>query len=468
MKYILMLFALYFVVPKTPAQTLIATSNDPYALANHNQRKIVRDADTNVYIVYTTLEDSSHIIKGLSYNNSLMEWGDPFVICEGNNPSLAISADNKFFLLYESNDAVSQIHSALSEDFILWQNIMNVSQSNYTCRIPVADVDSAGVVNVFWIEHISDINESLLYSTIQEGSLTNSVIVCSKTIIHDVAIANHLQYLTNSFYFALQFENDSLQFFYSADYLNTLDTIHSSTGNMPCITYNNMENYTPEMHIARFLYNTPEHLFEFEYSYEVGFLNSYELNLQPADYLCIDNLMPPIGYSFLYMDNGSLQHIFSYGAMFSTMHIMETLNGGAITYPSIAYRHYNPLYVDFIWLDGNGIYHLQDEKHIYTPHVPEIPDTNSLTVSGNPNPFSDQIVLQVNSTNANEIPIIEIYNTSSQLIDRISPFDNKGYSFKYLWQGKNSNGGIVKPGIYIVLCIQGDLRHASKIVYKPL
>ena len=452
-------------------QTLIATSNNPNATANHNQRKIVRDYE-NVYVVFKTFENQEFMIKGVMFSFDDGEWSAEIDIANGNNPTLAISPDGKIHLIYESNDVAPQIMHTASEDFINWLPAHELSGSVYPCRVPVADIDSDGILNVFWIEDVDEMQDNLVYSSVSNDTIVETRFVCAKEEIVDVAVANHLQYYLNDLFFAIAFNEDSIQFFHSMNYLDSFDTLYQATGTMPCITYNSIDEFMMDEGLVRLLYiDEFDALIEFEYMVEFGSGWEHQLPVGLVDYVCIDDISPPIGHSFLYMQNGYLKHGFSYGSMFSWYELMETISGNGISNPSIAYKHFNPLYVDFIWMEewaqDFNIYHMQDEKHVFMPQVPEPSNEWGFSVSGRPNPFSEQIVLQVNVENANKVPIIEIYNTNSQLINELKPFQSNDNSYKYLWDGASSNGDIVKPGIYIVLCTQGDNRHASKIVYQP-
>lgn len=73
------------------AQTLIATSNNSQATANHNQRKIVRDSFENVYVIYADIIENNPVIMGLRYEEVSDTWSDPEEIAPGQNPTLSVS-----------------------------------------------------------------------------------------------------------------------------------------------------------------------------------------------------------------------------------------------------------------------------------------------------------------------------------------------------------------------------------------
>ena len=102
MKKLLLLTIVSVFAVQCFAQTLIATSNHTQATANHNQRKIVRDSDENIYVVFVDWVDQQNVVKGVSYDRSAQQWGDPFFIAQGTNPTLAITADDHIHLLMQT------------------------------------------------------------------------------------------------------------------------------------------------------------------------------------------------------------------------------------------------------------------------------------------------------------------------------------------------------------------------------
>ncbi|MBP7076780.1 MAG: hypothetical protein KBB11_07010, partial [Bacteroidales bacterium] len=134
----------------TQGQTQIATSHCIDATANKNQRKIVRDTLDNVYVVYHDSLDGNMVVKGLFLNRETETWSEPVLICNGKNPTFAISRGCKFFLIYETNDIVPRVAYRSSMDFSTWTEELIISEGSIPCRFPIADVDSAGNVHVFW------------------------------------------------------------------------------------------------------------------------------------------------------------------------------------------------------------------------------------------------------------------------------------------------------------------------------
>lgn len=456
------------------AQTIIATSNNPQATANHNQRKIVRDSYDNVYVIYADFIENNSVIMGLQYEPDSDTWSDPVEITPGQNPTLSVSDDDKFFLVYESIGIEPQILYRSSDDFVGWTNPMQLSPEGTLSlvQLPVADVDSAGVLNVLWIEMPEvpgDFN--LIYCAVQNDIILESNVVISKPMITDIAIANHLQYFDDEIYCAIQFETDSLIFIRGFYHMDTSVTVYEAMGSMPCISYNFFEEFMPDYQLVRFLFKGDYSLNEIGYNPNNSSILIDEINESNVDFICIDNVLPPIGYSFLYMQQDQLNHGFSYGPMFGWLEHMETISGDNISNPSIAYKHFNPLYVDFIWTEGNGpnyeIYYMRDEKHQYVPGYEEPNNALGFSLTGKPNPFSKEISLHIDVIDKAETPAINIYNTNSQLIKTFDFSNNLNGKYSFVWDATGKTGEFVKPGIYLVQCTAGDKRVARKIIYQP-
>ncbi len=453
------------------AQTLIATSNHPEATANHNQRKIVRDSSDNIYIVFVDTSNQENIIKGVMYDSITGQWNNASYIIDGNNPTLSIGENDQIHLVFESNDSITKIRHISSFDFSNWTSGIVISDTTIKSEHPVADIDSSGNLNVFWVQNNDSLNESLIYAYINGDTLVDIKQITTKDEINDIAIANHLQYVKNDLFFAIQFEQDSLQFFISTDNMNTYDTIYSIIGSQPCITFNSpWENY-PNDNLFRFLYiDQNSQLIEVgadPNDYSIIYQNQISTGL--IDYVCIDDVVPPIGYSYLFMQNGNLYHGFSYDCVppVNWNTILDTISGNII-HPSIAYKHFNFEYVDFIWMENNGngynIYYKRDEKHIWVSVI-DNEQGKGFSIVGYPNPFTEQLSINVSVENKKVLPIIQIYNSNSQLVKILHAEHSSANEFSYKWYGTNQNGEKVNSGIYIIMCSVGNTKTARKVVY---
>lgn len=458
------------------AQTFIGNSSNPYATAHHNQRKIVRDSFDNVYVVYVDGVGLNRVIKGVVYNSSGGAWSYPVVITNGTNPTLAIEPDNQIHLIYQTNNSVSAIKHSSSPDLLVWSEPETISDSSYKSFLPVADFDAENL-HIFWVQENSDLTQSVVYGRVEADTLAERKVITTKNQINDVAVACHLMYLDYKVFFAIQFDEDSLQFFMSEDYLQTIDTLHQAIGSQPCITYNSAYSYPPDNYAVRFLYINPSlDLIEAEINSYFGYQGSRVMR-NSVKFVCIDDILPMTGYSYLFIDDisfmeNTIYHAFSYGSdagMFGD-YIMETVNGPDLNNPSIAYKHFNPLFVDFIWMQGYGgydIFHMRDEKHQYMPAVEEVKHEDGFSFTGYPNPFSKEITMHVNTGVYTGNPRITIFDIKTRTVAELEHISETGSEYLFNWNGYNSSGEMVEPGVYLVLCNAGKKKYAWKVLFKP-
>ena len=129
------------------------------------------------------------------------------------------------------------------------------------------------------------------------------------------------------------------------------------------------------------------------------------------------------------------------------------------------------MYVDFIWMEDIGneykIYHKREDKHIFIPGIEDMEYGKGFSITGSPNPFTDQINIEVFVEEEGAVPFIKIYNTASQLVNTLLPVYRDDHTFYFIWKGTTKRDVKAKEGIYIVLCTAGDKRIARKISYKP-
>lgn len=474
MKKLLLLTIVSVFAMQCFAQTLIATSNHTQATANHNQRKIVRDSDENIYVVFFDWVDQQNVVKGVSYDRSAQQWGDPFFIAHGTNPTLAITADDHIHLLMQTNTTPEAIVHLQSDNFITWLPADTISSPGEDSYLPVADVDASGKLNVLWRQQNDDYTRSVIYAAIVDGEPVVPQTVLTNTFIKDIAIANHLQYVDDKLFFAVHYNQDSLGFFLSEDSMNSFDTIYSALGSKPCLTLNSWWDLI-EDGSARFLYINPEHqLCEVEaFQNDPWYVEGpIVIPLQEEiENVYIDDLLPPTGYSFLTLGWGSLKHNFSYGLQWENWMItMENIVGSGIINPSIAYKHFSFDYVDFIWTDNAGghneIYYMRDEKYVYIGI--DDPDTDKgFSITGNPNPFSDQIAINISVEKETDRPQLEIYNHIGQRVKTIIPLQNDALHYSCWWNGTDDSGSTLAPGAYVIVCTVGNTRTARKVIFRP-
>lgn len=467
MKYILAILLFSTTILNVYSQSVIATTKDPLATANHNQRKVIRDSNENIYIVYSDSIANSLSIKGLYYNKIGDKWTEPVIICEGKNPSLAISIQDKLYLLYQSIDTLSQIKMKYSDDFSTWSDCKTLSDTLFRSYLPVADTDSDGILNVMWIQENKNGTNSAIYAKVQNGEHLVSSVITTKDEINDIAIANSLNYQNNTFYFAYHYSKDSIVFCSTQDYMRSIDSVQKTTGSQPGITYNQVSvNYTGKNGIFRLLYlDDNNNLIEQELDEGEECCTTDEIiNGSKIDYICVDDLMPPIGYSYLFIRNDSLFHGFSHGKSWPRM-ILDTISTKPL-YPSIAYKKFNVEYIDFIWMESAGseynIHYKRDDKYQYIyPHVNNVPFTG-VKITGYPNPFTDFLNIVIETDQGKPWPSIDIFDTKSRLVKSLSPEKSNKNNFTFRWSVSEDYN--VPQGLYFIRCTIGNQRITKKVI----
>ncbi len=451
-------------------QTLIATSHCIDATANKNQRKIVRDTLDNVYVVYHDSLDGNMVVKGLFLNRETETWSESVVICNGKNPTIAISRDCKFFLIYETNDIVPMVAYISSFDFIQWTEELIISEGSIPCRFPIADVDSAGNVHVFWqkIYNPSLYDHLLEYARLVEDTVQKTELIEG---VSDCAMACHLQYGNNTVYFAIgigydvDMSNAFTLMYRSADQMETWGNASGQGvmfGSNATISYNTEYWYDMYHHdcTVKFLYTDyDQQLVERNYIEQNNTNDERIIQSGPIDYHCIDDILPPLGYSYLFLRNNTLYHAFSYG--YDTSPILETITNNPFN-PSICYKHFRATVVDFIWMqeadEGYSIYYMRDDKFDPLGVVPikELP----IHLTAYPNPFANSIRIEAVSPE----PELEfrIYDINARIVHSEKLMTDGSGKYTFSWTPENE-----KPGEYVVACFAGEHKAAGKIFFKP-
>lgn len=459
-----------FVAIKLDAQTLIATSNSIDATANHNQRKIVRDSLDNVYVVFADSTEQGKIIKGLWLNRQLNEWSSTVGIAEGTNPSLSINKYGKFSLVFESNDSLSVICYTSSPDFSTWSPIKRISDTNFDCTLPICDCDSSGKFNVFWIKNHSDSSQSLIFASLANDTLSFKKTISTKSAINDIAVANHLRNSDDVTIFSFQYSNDSIQFLSSKDNLETIDTLYETLGSQPCISYNDMiprndQHYNPKEYSVRIMYlDSTKQLVEGQFLQNQFNLETRIVDYKATDFVCVDDVIVPLGYGFLFMQNGNLYSGFSYGVYGGWSTILDTISTNPIN-PSIAYKNFNSLYIDYIWMQRKNnsfdIYYKRNAKQIGVG-IKDYESDKGFSITGYPNPFNDKLNIEIEVNNQANHPILEIYDINAEKIKILQSTNQVGSKYYYRWDIDKS----LSSGVFFIKCTVGPKTIVRKVIYK--
>ncbi|MCH2042998.1 MAG: T9SS type A sorting domain-containing protein [Saprospiraceae bacterium] len=468
-KYLSLGIVLCLLSFQSSAQTLIGTSTHPDATANHNQRKIVRDSINNIYVIWVDSLNQETTIFGQKFTNTgtptnlVGSWGTATSIVAGNNPTLSISKDNKIHLVYESNDSLSQIRHRSTIDFSNWSVDLTISDNNKKHTKPCADINDTGELNVFWIQKETN-TQSLVYAYMQADTLVATSIIMNKPSIEDLAVANHLQYFTNTLFLGVQYSQDSLIFIKSQNQMVAYDTLIEVRGSQPCISANsNLSSYTN----GSLLYvNLNGELIERYYS-SSSILSSKVLSTGIVDYVAINNIVPELGYSFLYQKNDTLYHTFSH--IYGSVASLDTIATNPI-HASIGYKHYNERFVDFIWMEdavnGYNIYYKRDGKPDIPQHTDRIENKLNLVVDAYPNPFSDKLIIRLLTEvdHKKDLVTLKVYSLNAEFIKELKAIDINNSSHRFEWLGKDSYGQNVPNGMYILTAKIGTGKITKKII----
>jgi hypothetical protein len=466
-KTIICLLLLYLVI-NLDAQTLIATSHSNEATANHNQRKIVRDSLDNVYVVFADSTEQGKIIKGLWLNRQSKEWSPAVEIAEGTNPTLSVNKYGKFSLIYESNDSLAVICYTSSLDFSNWTPVQKLSDGNYDCSLPLSDCDSSGKFNVFWIKTHPDSRQSLMFASLTDDTLSLRKTITTKPVINDIAIANHLRNLDDVILFSFQYSNDSIPFLSSGGNFERIDTLYETVGSQPCISYNDLvsENdryYVSNEYSVRIMYlDSMRQLTEGQFDRQN--LETRIVSSEPTDFVCIDDVIVPLGYGFLFMQNGILYPGFSYGAFGGYSTILDTISTNPLN-PSLAYKNFSSLYIDYIWMQKNNnsfdIYYKRNAKQIGVG-LKDYETGKGFSITGYPNPFTHKFNMEIEINNEANQPILEIFDINAKKIKILQPVNQSGRKYNYRWDPDHS----LSPGVFFIKCTVGQKTTVRKVIYN--
>ncbi len=442
MRIKLLLPALFFACSLN-AQTMIATTRNPNALDNPNQRKIVRNFGSEKYVVYSDSSENGLVIKGVRYNGT---WSEPVTITEGKNPFLLPG----FYLVYESCDSVSAIYGRKTDPQRNWGEAHLLSDTTYNCRRPIL----SHLNILFYIRENHDLTDSLIQVEFDNDfSLSESVGLFSNDTIMDIGVADDLSYYTSPFpddryYYMVNHSLDSISI-YSKDYSAPQVLVGSTKGRKPTITYNSYGDFF-------LLYLNDDD--QIVIGAQEVFTSEY-----PVDIICVDDLLPPIGFSFLFKRRDTLFHAFY---DFFNLEIRDTIPGNPLN-PSIAYLTFSEDYVDYIWMEDKDtiyeIYYKRDAKHADLSGIDPDPK-DGISMTGYPNPFKNHITIQIKSSNWNGEPDVSIYNIKSQKVKTLAPNAIGDGTFTYQWNGRSDAGVKLDPGIYFLVCTDGKQKDTRRLI----
>ncbi len=360
-KYLIFLL-LFFFPGNSSGQTKIFTTDSINLKEwNYNQRKIVRNPEPCIIA-----ESKNEIF--FSYN-----LGNPVKIFDGKNASLAVDLKSDIHIVFEDNGIRYSLKPYTGD----WQTNILISDSSETGHSPIADCDKDGNVHIVYGVSDSE-NGNTEYSSLKYVRIYDNQVQISSTIydmeaetspytLVNFTIANHLVFDDETIFMAYQLSNDSIYVKFSIDHGTTWVPGGVFRGTDPKLSIGTGSHWSdPVIEYAVF----PVLLFldmegNLINSYAEFYISANDTNLWwmgedqiqdgPIDGFCIDDVIGPFGYSYLFQKDGTLYHAFS---DLSHSTIMDTITNNAIV-SSIAYKQFNLFKVDVVWFEKNdGMYEM--------------------------------------------------------------------------------------------------------------
>ena len=436
-------------------------SSDSISLSdwNFNQRKIVRSPELGIIA-----EANNEIFFSHNLNT-------PIKILNGKRASLAIDYTSNIHIVYANNG----IKYSSTESYKNWTPSISISDSCEIVSYPIADCDKEGNVHVIYGTADTCTNNnylsSLKYIMISDNQKQQSATIVdlieqgnTDTIIN-YTLATHLLYTHATVFTAYQLSNDSIYLMYSANNGIGWKQITALSGSDPALSigfgrYGNeiVEYFT----FPTILYlDKNEDLINGHGSFHssitdtsVQWYGEELIQNGPVDYLCIDDVVGPFGFSYIFQKRGVLYHAFSH---YRDSEIIDTISNDVVV-SSIAYKQFDVEKVDIIWFERNG-----DNFDMYYQWFEKIPFANNyidresrkLQFAAYPNPFTSEIIFSISSTKLEQELNIGVYTIEGKLLKKFS--SNNKNIIKFKWDGTTDSGNHIESGIYIVNVISGNI-----------
>lgn len=377
-KYLIILL-LFFVPGNSLSQIKIFTTDSINLTEwNYNQRKIVRSPEIGIIA-----ESKNEIFFSYDLN-------DPVKIFDGKNASLAVDSSSIIHIVFQDNGIRYALKPATGD----WQQDIQISNISEEGSFPIADCDKDGSVHIVYgvsdpgnkylsslkYVKVSD-NQKQISSTIYEMNVEDS----PHTLVN-YTIANHLLFSDRTVFIAYQLSNDSIYLKYSVD--NGLTWMHGGQfrGTDPKLSVGPGQHWSdqlieyavfPVLLFRDMEGNLTNSFAEFHisaYDTSIWWMGENRIQDGPIDGFCIDDVIGPFGYSYIFQKDGVLYHAFS-GLSRST--IMDTITNIAIV-SSIAYKQFDRFKVDIVWFEKNdGMYEMYYQWFEKIPAPPKLKLTST-------------------------------------------------------------------------------------------
>ena len=339
--------------------------------------------------------------------------------------------------------------------------------------MPVIDVDKDMNVHIAWIEK-GMVHNRFAYTTLSGVHYLSA----AGENVTDVSLATTLNFKDNRLCLAYAYDSNGVStiHFYEG---NSPDSVSPSWsfqayGSMPCVSLNVDSDLSwPE----------PTLIYKDDNG-DVVWLNwgceaivSGDFLHGPITFLAIDDVAPPMDFSFIYMQSGLLYHahVNTYmepAPISGHYNYYEIFTGGSIgtnpLHPSIAYKYFNPEIVDIIWLEKAdsstfNIMHVRRPKIGLHDNIEAKPDNKASGLSVFPNPFHQTggTTFTLPQRLAGVPATFRIYSVTGRLVFSRTLPAGAGPR-KIVW-----NGGGLPGGIYLARLKDGKSITSKTIVMLP-
>lgn len=391
------------------------------------------------------------------------------------------------YIVYRTEEFTLFEDKTIVESEIMLYNIRTGSKSTLSVPLsddsqrysfPMADMDSFGMLHGIYgitdttsngdqyIKSLMYTNFGLTYQCLYDLEDPSNL----DTVIN-YAIATNLVFSgPDCVSIAYQLSNDSIYLRNSIGG-RELDTIHAFQGVEPSISigcgwYRGelIDDYTfvEVMHLDKKRNIRSFGFRVYGFYFKKGVLGqSNEMSLQSSyiESACIDDIVMPFGYSYIFQKEKTLYHAFSWE--YPNSGVLDTVAHNVIA-SSIAYKEFNTEKVDIVWLEEVAgkyvLYYQAFEKVPFFTSISE--DTGEELISAYPNPFSSRITFRISS----DILTVTIYSMEGRVMKTLNNLKDSG-TMEYSWDGKTENGIQVSPGTYVVKFSTERDSYFRKIIY---
>ena len=310
---------------------------------------------------------------------------------------------------------------------------------------------------------IDSVSTKLKYAKICNDTIANKQTIFESEVdtVVDYSIATHLCFSNNIIFITYQLSNDSIYFLNSLDNGNSWDVpqyFEVYKGLRPMLSIGIGSYGTNLMMEATFpLIVSSNHdncLYKY-LSWSISGEGSVENLIPfPVDDYSLDDVIGPLGFSFIFSRNDTLFHAFD-------NHFEIEIRDTLIVRPSsitMAYKQFRVDIVDILWIENNTqLYYFRTQK---IPNaIEKHRNINKLDFVAFPNPFREEITFTIFNENRSVYGEITIYDIHGKIVYS-DVLNNLQEKITYNWDFKS-----VKPGLYFVR-LTGDKSSVIKKIIK--